>query len=157
MPNAAQTLSIQCFTRLLNHLQFVSSHMKTNVCVHCVAAPQSFGGIFDTKHLLFCTVWINEENRCFCKIFAVTHCFTLLSSHLHCPVFRFVLVTSVNLFLYLWLRLFFSLSPSVQVYEKLLYFVYKKNLGKLAFVKMKKKIKFVLFYDTPLLPGWLSL
>lgn len=119
------------------------------VSVHCVAALLSFGGIWDIWYealaVLYCLNqwWGRYYFAIYClfffKLFAVTQpnscllCSAFLSFHLFCPVFHFWW----QAFFFIFCDLYFCFFPSVEVDEKLLYFVYK-NLGKQAFVRMKK-------------------
>lgn len=144
---------------------WLAKRFSQNVPVHCVAALLSFGGLwviwYEALAVLYC---LNQWwGRCFffaiyyfyffCKLFAVTQwlfitfCSSVFSSVFLVLFFHFF-GDKHFLFLYIFVIFVVVFFPSVQVDEKLLYFVYK-NLGKQAFVKMKKKIKFVLFLLHP--------
>lgn len=147
-------------------LRFVFGQLKTFpqmflyiLLQHCCLLVEF--DIFDMKHLLFCTAWINDEEYIFFAIYFFVNSFLWCDSTAVYCVLLFCLshlsflscfpflVTHFFFFIFLWFFFcLFFFFPSVQVDEKLLYFVYK-NLGKQAFVKMKKKIKFVLFLLHP--------
>lgn len=125
-------LRVWCFADVLNHSQFVIGQRNTCpqmfvfiVLQHCCLLVEL--EIFDMKHLLFCTAWINEEDVLLPFFFFFVRSLLWLfyssvsSSVLSCLPF---LVTTIffNIFV---ICIFIFFSPSVQVDEKLLYFVYK--------------------------------
>lgn len=124
-------LRVWCFADVLNHSQFVIGQRNTCpqmfvfiVLQHCCLLVEL--EIFDMKHLLFCTAWINEEDVLlpfffFCTLFAVT---VLLFCLFICIVL-FTIFGDNHFFYIFVICIFIFFSPSVQVDEKLLYFVYK--------------------------------
>lgn len=113
-------LRVWCFADVLNHSQFVIGQRNTCpqmfvfiVLQHCCLLVEL--EIFDMKHLLFCTAWINEEDVLLPFIFFLyalcCDCFTLLSLHLYCPVYHFWWQPFFLYFCDLYFYFFFSISP----------------------------------------------
>lgn len=112
-------LRVWCFADVLNHSQFVIGQRNTCpqmfvfiVLQHCCLLVEL--EIFDMKHLLFCTAWINEEDVLLPFFFFVRSLLWLFyssvsSSVLSCLPF---LVTTI-FFIFLWfVFLFFFLHQS---------------------------------------------
>lgn len=139
------------------NLRFVIVQLNTSPTCSCTLCCSTAVFWWNLRYLIWstcCSVLPESMMRktffflFLCKLHAVTQlgscflCSAFLSIFcLSCPVLHFWWQA---FFIFLWFLFF----PSVQVDEKLLYFVYKKNLGKQAFVKLEKN-KFVLFLLHP--------